>query len=297
MIKLEVQAITSDEIFQEWLKKADGKTLKKFFEKKKVDFRREHVSAVETVYSVSKFIVVYFQKKIPEAFVAGADGKVETVTADKLHKYKFYDFKGKKVDFDQWKGDTSVPFLASIRRVDCQKCHGSGTHNCDKCSGSGRVKCDKCDGSGKRSCSSCRGKGVVIIDLDVYDVNNKKTKTRLIALNENGKIVVKNSKGLTDDIVKNFPELRADEDCLSDDRLNKFMNLAKLKAAEIIIASDICIGVVCLGEKLNKTEYTKDDLDFLKTIYLSRKNLIMYVIPTAPIDPINSDILYGIVEQ
>ena len=88
----------------------------------------------------------------------------------------------------------------------------------------------------------------------------------LIALNENGKIVVKNFKGLSDDIVEKFPDLCADEDCLSDARLNKFMNLAKLKAAEIIIASDICIGVVCLGEKLNKTEYTKDDLDFLKTI-------------------------------
>ncbi len=88
----------------------------------------------------------------------------------------------------------------------------------------------------------------------------------LIALSENGKIVVKNSKGLSDDIVEKFPELCADVDCLSDVRLNKFMNLAKLKAAEIIISSDICIGVVCLGEKLNKTEYTKDDLDFLKTI-------------------------------
>ncbi|TDJ53982.1 MAG: hypothetical protein E2O46_05340 [Ignavibacteria bacterium] len=88
----------------------------------------------------------------------------------------------------------------------------------------------------------------------------------LIALSENGKIVIKISKGLKDDIVDNFPELIADEDCLSDDRLNKFMNLARLKAAEKIISSDICIGVVCLGEKLNKTEYTKDDLDFLKTI-------------------------------
>ena len=88
----------------------------------------------------------------------------------------------------------------------------------------------------------------------------------LIALSENGKIVVKNSKGLSHDIVENFPELCADEDCLSDDRLTQFMNSAKLKAAEKIISSDICIGVVCLGEKLNKTEYTKDDLDFLKTI-------------------------------
>lgn len=173
---MEVQAITSDEIFQEWLRKAEDKTLKKYFEKKKVDFRREHVSAVETVYSVSKFIVIYFQKKIPEAFATGTSGKVETVTADKLHKYKFYDFQGKRVDYDQWKGDISVPFLTSIRRIDCQKCHGSGTHNCERCGGSGRVKCDKCDGTGKISCSSCKGKGAVTIDIDVFDANNKKTK-------------------------------------------------------------------------------------------------------------------------
>ena len=88
----------------------------------------------------------------------------------------------------------------------------------------------------------------------------------LIALSENGKIVIKNSKGLSDQLVENFPDLHTDEDCLSDDLFIKFMHSAKLKATEKIISSDICIGVVCLGEKLNKTEYTKDDLDFLKTI-------------------------------
>jgi len=88
----------------------------------------------------------------------------------------------------------------------------------------------------------------------------------LIALNENGKIVIKISKGLSDGIVENFPALRANEDCLSDDRLNKFMKSAKLIAAEEIISSDFCIGLVCLGEKLDKTDYTKDDLEFLKTI-------------------------------
>ena len=88
----------------------------------------------------------------------------------------------------------------------------------------------------------------------------------LIALGENGKIVIKNSKGLNDDIIENFPELSDDEKCFSDNRLKKFMNSAKLKAAEKIISSDKFIGLVCLGEKLNKTEYTKDDLEFLKTI-------------------------------
>jgi sigma-B regulation protein RsbU (phosphoserine phosphatase) len=88
----------------------------------------------------------------------------------------------------------------------------------------------------------------------------------LIALSENGKIVIKNSKGLSDEIVENFPELHDDENCFSDERLNKFMNSANLKASEKIISSDNFIGLVCLGEKLNKTEYSKDDLDFLKTI-------------------------------
>ena len=173
---MDVQAVTSDEIFQEWLRNADGKRLKKYFEKKKVDFKREHVSAVETVYDVSKFIVIYFRKKTPEAFAKGEDGKVETVTADKLGKYRFYDFQGKRVDFDQWKEDTSVPSLASIRRVDCQKCHGAGTIGCEKCGRSGRIKCDKCSGTGKTSCSSCKGTGSITIELDVYDANNKKRK-------------------------------------------------------------------------------------------------------------------------
>ena len=88
----------------------------------------------------------------------------------------------------------------------------------------------------------------------------------LIALSENGKIVIKNSKGLSDDIIEIFPELSDDEKCFSDNRLKKFMNSAKLKASEKIISSDKFIGLVCLGEKLNKTDYTKDDLEFLKTI-------------------------------
>lgn len=88
----------------------------------------------------------------------------------------------------------------------------------------------------------------------------------LIALSENGKIIIKNSKGLSEEIVENFPELHDDENCFSDERLDKFMNSANLKASEKIISSDNFIGLVCLGEKLNKTEYTKDDLEFLKTI-------------------------------
>jgi hypothetical protein len=175
---MEVQAVTSDEIFQHWLQNADGKTLKKYFEKKNVDFRREHISAVETVYNVYKFMVIYYQKKVPDAYATKESGKVETVTADKLERYRFYDFKGQRVDFDKWKGEINVPSLASIRRVDCQKCHGTGTHRCENCSGSGKIKCDKCEGTGKNTCSACKGKNVLTIDLEVYDANNKKTNVQ-----------------------------------------------------------------------------------------------------------------------
>jgi phosphoserine phosphatase RsbU/P len=88
----------------------------------------------------------------------------------------------------------------------------------------------------------------------------------LIALSENGNIVLKISKGLSNSSIDKFPVLEAKEDCLKDERLKKFMISSKLKAVEKIVSSEDCIGMVCLGEKLNKTEYTQDDLDFLRTI-------------------------------
>ena len=88
----------------------------------------------------------------------------------------------------------------------------------------------------------------------------------IIALSENGKIVIQISKGLSNNTVDKFPVLEANEDCLTDDRLKKFMQSARLEAVEKISSSDSCIGLVCLGEKLNKSGYSEDDLDFLRTI-------------------------------
>jgi sigma-B regulation protein RsbU (phosphoserine phosphatase) len=88
----------------------------------------------------------------------------------------------------------------------------------------------------------------------------------LIALNENGKLLIKHTKGLSDHLIEKFPQLSSNDDFLLDERLKKFMNSARLKAVDIIRSSDDSIGLVCLGEKLNKTEYTEDDLEFLKTI-------------------------------
>lgn len=88
----------------------------------------------------------------------------------------------------------------------------------------------------------------------------------LIALKSNGKLLVKASKGIQDENIKQFPSLEIKEDCDVISELNEFLTLNNLPAVEKIISSTDCLGVVCLGEKLNKQYYIKDDLDFLKTI-------------------------------
>jgi sigma-B regulation protein RsbU (phosphoserine phosphatase) len=111
------------------------------------------------------------------------------------------------------------------------------------------------------------------IDLD-FILNNvlltcqgKFLATRgLIALSEKGKIVLKNSKGISDSVLQSFPVLDANPDCISADVLKDFMDRANLKAVQKISSSDECVGIVCLGEKLNKSGYTNEDLEFLGTI-------------------------------
>jgi sigma-B regulation protein RsbU (phosphoserine phosphatase) len=88
----------------------------------------------------------------------------------------------------------------------------------------------------------------------------------LIALKENNKIILKGSKGISTDLVKEFPELDATPHCIDDPKLSSFMHISNLKVVEKISSSDDCIGLVCLGEKLNKSDYTEDDVEFFSTI-------------------------------
>jgi len=111
------------------------------------------------------------------------------------------------------------------------------------------------------------------IDLD-FILNNvlltclgKFLATRgLIALNENNRIVLKGSKGLTQELIDQFPDLEATPNCIDSHQLSKYMQIANLKVTEKISSSDGCLGIVCLGEKLNKSDYTEDDVEFLSTI-------------------------------
>ncbi len=88
----------------------------------------------------------------------------------------------------------------------------------------------------------------------------------LIALKFDDKLLLKSSKGLTEQNISKFPELQAGEDFSLNENFKNYLQDVNLKAVEKINSSNDCLGIVCLGEKLNKQDYTKDDLDFLKTI-------------------------------
>ena len=88
----------------------------------------------------------------------------------------------------------------------------------------------------------------------------------IIALNINGKLKIKSYKGINEERISLFPDIDASEDCTENDDFKKFFTDNNLLASEKISSSNECVGIVCLGEKLNKQDYLKDDLDFLKTI-------------------------------
>ncbi len=89
----------------------------------------------------------------------------------------------------------------------------------------------------------------------------------LIALKENGALKLKICKGISDELAQKFPSITSSNGSFKSNPLfNDFINEAKLFAIEKINSSDECVGIICLGEKLNKTLYSEDDLEFLRTI-------------------------------
>ncbi len=88
----------------------------------------------------------------------------------------------------------------------------------------------------------------------------------LIALNINGKLTLKASKGISEEGTKLFPAIDAKVDCIQNQELEKYLIENNLPAIEKISSSNECVGIVCLGDKLNKQLYSGDDLDFLRTI-------------------------------
>ncbi len=89
----------------------------------------------------------------------------------------------------------------------------------------------------------------------------------LIALKEEGELKLKISKGISDELAKKFPSITSSNGSFKENSLFiDFVNEANFHAIEKINSSDECVGVICLGEKLNKSSYSEDDLEFLRTI-------------------------------
>jgi hypothetical protein len=172
----QIKAISSDDLFDRWLKQADAKLLEKHFKKKKVDFKRDNVSAVETVKNVSKFLVIYFEKNMKEALASTQVTSTEQIYAKDLTKTKFFDFEGKKVEPSTWKGDKTVPSYPSVKQITCTTCAGAGGKKCKSCGGTGSIKCSSCDGKGKLACKTCKGIKTVDYELDITNGLGKKFK-------------------------------------------------------------------------------------------------------------------------
>lgn len=92
------------------------------------------------------------------------------------------------------------------------------------------------------------------------------TSKGLIALNIEGKIQMKSSKGIPEEVLQKFPAMEAGDKLFGNEKMTSFMEFAGLSLAERMIASNECLGVICLGERLNKIPYSDDELEFLKTI-------------------------------
>jgi sigma-B regulation protein RsbU (phosphoserine phosphatase) len=112
----------------------------------------------------------------------------------------------------------------------------------------------------------------------------------LIGININGKIVLKSSKGIAKDSLQLFPDLDADDECTSKTLLIQFMENTSLVVVEKISSSKECVGIVCLGEKLNKQSYSSDDLEFLKTILNISASAIQNSLVIEELKKVNRDL-------
>ncbi|HKI77766.1 MAG TPA: SpoIIE family protein phosphatase [Ignavibacteriaceae bacterium] len=88
----------------------------------------------------------------------------------------------------------------------------------------------------------------------------------VVALKENGILKIRVSKGLPKEILENCPEVNVNEDLSENAEFQRFAENSHLQTYEKISSSEECLGVICLGEKLNKSPYTEDDQEFLRTI-------------------------------
>ncbi|MGQ9719878.1 MAG: hypothetical protein ACUVXA_00955 [Candidatus Jordarchaeum sp.] len=162
---MSMKSPNSDDVFANWLARADLGKLEKLFSIKRVKFERSNISAAESVKNVEKHAVFFFHSRVDPSITKDVEKKV--VNIDELAKATFYDFSGKEVDMTEWKDKNLVPLYSSIKETSCTDCGGTGYITCDKCEGSGILMCKKCNGKGNLVCDACRGEKKLYVKLKV----------------------------------------------------------------------------------------------------------------------------------
>jgi len=74
------------------------------------------------------------------------------------------------------------------------------------------------------------------------------------------------SKGLSEDMILVFPSLAHIENVEDSKELHDFLLQSKLVYSEKICSPRRCLGLLCLGEKINQQEYSTEEKEFLVTI-------------------------------
>lgn len=87
-----------------------------------------------------------------------------------------------------------------------------------------------------------------------------------IAINENGKFKIMVTKGVAKDFEENFPILTLKDVIDENGKINNITESGTFVYSELIQASDKNLGLIFLGDKLNKTPYSVEDQQFLRTI-------------------------------
>ncbi len=88
----------------------------------------------------------------------------------------------------------------------------------------------------------------------------------LFALNLNGKLKIHSSKGIQKETLEKLSESDKIEKLFENKEYKSYSGLGDLCVSEKVMSSDKVLGIMCLGEKLNKTMYSEDDREFLRTI-------------------------------
>ncbi len=91
------------------------------------------------------------------------------------------------------------------------------------------------------------------------------TKGFVALVEKDGKLKISYSKGINDEVKNNFPELGISE-ITANTKLKEFLQKYGFAHYELIATSEKELGIIVLGEKITKEDFSEEDKNFLKTL-------------------------------